>query len=221
MKLNRKKFQNLSNKDRAEIYADVKEHNEIYLQSGLSFLKKIHESRFNSIKKFLGDTSNKKILDAGAGEGYFLSSIKAKQKIGIELSEKRIQKAKKRYPDLDIKVGDVKNLPFEDNSFDVIVCSEVLEHVSEYEKAIMEFKRCINPEGFLVLSFPNEFTVSLGRLLILKFPIREIDHINSIKPRDIEKFLGKKYTSLNVPNVKYPFCLYQIYRFEALDFKNL
>ena len=40
MKLNRKKFQNLSDKDRAEIYAVVKEHNEIYLQSGPSFLKK-------------------------------------------------------------------------------------------------------------------------------------------------------------------------------------
>jgi len=219
MKIGKKEFRNLSNKERAEIYADIKKHNELYLGSKLSIRKYIHNSRFKSLTKLIGNVNDKKILDAGSGEGYFLSIIKSKNKFGIELSEKRIAIAQKLYPDLKIKIGDIKKIPFENNEFDVIVCSEVLEHVSGYEKALEEFKRCVKPDGHIVLSFPNEFTVSLGRLLILKFPIHEIDHINSIKPKNVTPILGKKYQSLNVPPLPYPFCLYQVYRFSANNFK--
>lgn len=217
--MNRKDFLNLTNKDRAEIYAEMKVHNDIYLSSGFSLLKKIHQSRFASLRKLMGDVSKKIILDAGAGEGLFLSSVRAKEKYGIEISEKRILKAKTLFPDIKIQTGDIRDLHFEDNFFDCIVCSEVLEHVSEYEQAINEFKRCIKPDGHIVLSFPNETTVSFGRLLLLKFPIHELDHINSIKPKDIEKLLGKKYVMSNVPNIRYPLCLYQVYRFNAINFK--
>jgi len=219
LKADKKEFQNLTNKERAEIYADLKKHNELYFGPKHSPRRYIHRSRFNSLLKLIGDVKNKKILDAGCGEGYFLSLINSNKKFGVELSEKRISQALKLYPDLKIKIADVKHLPFEDNIFDVIVCSEVLEHVSGYEQAIKEFKRCVKPDGHIVLSFPNEFAVSVGRLLILRFPLHEIDHINSIRPSDVTKILGKKYQSLNVPVFPHPFCLYQVYRFNAVDFK--
>jgi len=219
MKVDKKEFQDLSNKERAEIYADLKKHNELYFGSILSPRMHIHNSRFKSLMKLIGNVTHKKILDAGCGEGYFLSGIESNDKIGVELSEKRVSTALSYDPKLTIKIADVKELPFENNTFDVIVCSEVLEHVSGYEKALQEFKRCVKPDGHIVLSFPNEFTVSLGRLLLLRFPIHEIDHINSITPNDASKILGKKYRSLNVPNFSYPFCLYQVYRYDAVDFK--
>ena len=219
LKVDKNEFQNLTNKERAEIYADLKKHNELYFGPKHSPRRYIHSSRFNSLLKLIGSVKNKKILDAGCGEGYFLSLINSNNKIGVELSEKRKSEALKLYPDLKIKIADVKHLPYEDNFFDVIVCSEVLEHVSEYQQAIKEFKRCVKPDGHIVLSFPNEFAVSLGRLLILRFPLHEIDHINSIKPKDVTEILGKKYQSLNVPIFPYPFCLYQVYRFDAIDFK--
>jgi len=219
LKEDKKEFQNLTNKERAEIYADLKKHSELYFGPKHSPRRIIHSSRFNHVLKLIGDVKNKKILDAGCGEGYFLSVINSNKKIGVELSEKRISQALKSYPDLKIKIADVTHLPFEDNTFDVIVCSEVLEHVSGYEQAIKEFKRCIKPDGHVVLSFPNEFAVSIGRLLLLRFPIHEIDHINSIVPRNVIKILGKKYQSSNVPAFPHPFCLYQVYRFNAVDFK--
>ena len=219
MKEDKKEFQNLTNKERAEIYTDLKKHNELYFGPKHSPRRIIHSSRFNHVLKLIGDVKNKKILDAGCGEGYFLSVINSNKKIGVELSEKRISQALKLYPDLKIKIADVTHLPFEDNIFDVIVCSEVLEHVSGYEQAVKEFKRCIKPDGYVVLSFPNEFAVSVGRLLLLRFPLHEIDHINSIVPCDVIKILGKKYQSSNVPAFPYPFCLYQVYRFNAVDFK--
>lgn len=219
LKISKDDFKKLSNKERAEIYADIKSHDDVYYSSNLSFLKRIHEKRLSSLRTLMGDISDKKILDAGSGEGFFLASLNCKEKIGVELSQKRIDKALKLFPELKVKLADVKELPFEDNSFDVILCSEVLEHVSNYEKAISEFKRCIRSNGCLILSFPNESTVSLGRLLLLRFPIHEIDHVNVITPKDIIRILGSTYKSLNVPNIPYPFCLYQVYRFDAKFFK--
>jgi len=219
MKLKKRKFHGLTNKERAEIYADIKKHNELYMGSKLSIRRHIHNLRFQSLLNLIGDVKHKKILDAGCGEGFFLSLIDSQEKFGVELSEKRVSKALAQFPDLKIKIADVTNLPFDDNTFDVIVCSEVLEHVSEYKKAIMEFKRCVKPKGHLVLSFPNERAVCFGRLLVLRFPLHEIDHVNSISPVDVTKILGKKYQSQNVPALPYPYCLYQIYRFDSDDFK--
>jgi len=168
LKIKKDDFRNLSNKERAEVYADIKSHDEIYLASDYSVRKKIHFKRFNILHRLMGDTSEKKILDAGAGEGYFLSSVKAEQKYGIELSEIRVKTAQKLFPDLAITVADIRKMPFEDNSFDIIICSEVLEHVDGFGKAIEEIKRCIKPEGNIILSFPNENIVAFGRLLFQK-----------------------------------------------------
>lgn len=213
-KADKEKFKKLSNKERAEEYAEIKPH-DTYTKEGPSLLKWVHQWRFRSIKNLIGDIANKTILDAGSGEGYFLSQIKAKEKYGIEMSEKRVKRSRDLFPDLKVTVGDVKNLPFEDKSLDVIVCSEVLEHVDGYQKALEEFKRCLKPSGILVVSFPNEQTVGFGRLLIMKFPIHEIDHVNWITPKDIENIMGTKPITSNVPPLPYPFCLYQVYKFQA------
>jgi len=211
-------FRTLSNKERAEKYAEIKSHQTYYAATPVS--KWMHEWRIKSIINLIGDITDKVILDAGSGEGFFLSQIKAKEKYGIEISEIRVKRSIKHSPNLSVIIGDAKELPFEDNVFDVIVCSEVLEHVDNYQEALFEFKRCLKPSGILVISFPNERTVAMGRLLILKFPLHEIDHVNWITPKDIKEILGKKFITSNVPPIPYPFCLYQIYKFDASDLNS-
>lgn len=217
-KVDKEEFKKFSNKERAEAYAEIKPH-DTYTTEGPSLLKWIHDWRFRSIKNLIGDTSNKTVLDAGSGEGYFLSQIQGKEKYGIEMSEKRVRRSLEFFSNLRVIVGDVKNLPFEDKSIDVIVCSEVLEHVDGYQKALQEFKRCLKPSGILVVSFPNEQTVGLGRLLIMKFPIHEIDHVNWITPKDVEMAIGVKPIASNIPPLPYPLCLYQVYKFQASGFR--
>lgn len=212
-------FRKLSNKERAEAYAEIKPHT-TYYSSGPSFLKWVHDSRFNALKSLMGDVTNKSVLDAGCGEGYFFSQIQAKEKYGIDLSEERLKKTVISFPSSNVLCSDLKKLPFEDEKFDVIVCSEVLEHVDGYEDVILEFKRCIKPSGKLILSFPNERMVGLGRLLIMRFPAHELDHVNWLTISDMTKILSEKYTASNIPPLPYPFCLYQVYKFEASDFKN-
>jgi len=57
------------------------------------------------------------------------------------------------YGEIDI-VCDITSIPEEDNSFDFILCSEVLEHIPYPEKAIVEFSRLLKKEGFLILTAP-------------------------------------------------------------------
>ncbi len=85
------------------------------------------------------------ILDAGCAEGYWLEylfkRVPAAKCVGIELAANRAERAKSRLPDLDVMQGDVTNLPFPDNSFDLVTCMEVLEHVPDWHAVLNELIR--------------------------------------------------------------------------------
>lgn len=58
-------------------------------------------------------------------------------------------------PLADVK-ADICNLPFEDNSFDVILCNHVLEHIPDDTKAMQELYRILKPNGMAVLQIPQD-----------------------------------------------------------------
>jgi SAM-dependent methyltransferase len=53
---------------------------------------------------------------------------------------------------------DVQNLPFENDSYDIVICNHVLEHVPDDKKALSEIYRVLKPEGFAILQVPADFT---------------------------------------------------------------
>lgn len=62
--------------------------------------------------------------------------------------------------DLNSPIADVKadicDLPFEDNSFDTIICNHVLEHIEDDTKAMMELYRILKPKGMAILQIPQD-----------------------------------------------------------------
>ena len=56
---------------------------------------------------------------------------------------------------ISLVVGDARNLPFQDSSFDLIFSNCVLEHIKEDEKVLAEIARCLKPRASLVMTFPN------------------------------------------------------------------
>lgn len=111
---------------------------------------------------------NHRILDLGCGEGrhaistYLLSE--ADHIIAVDLSFKDITTANKRLLEFknkdsrkacNIFVGDGLQLPFANDCFDAVICSEVLEHIPQYEKIIKEIQRVTKVGGTLAVSVPR------------------------------------------------------------------
>lgn len=115
-----------------------------------------HEQITNPVVfEFLGELQGKEILDAGCGNGYLSRrmAISAKKVTGIDLTEELIEIARNRDNPTNIEFinGDLGELPFTDESFDVILSNLVLMDVEEMELAVKEMSRVLKKEGVLVI----------------------------------------------------------------------
>lgn len=101
----------------------------------------------------------RKVLDAGCGVAYgsaLLARAGASRVVGIDRAAAVVEAARATAPDgVDLRVGDVTDLPFDDDEFDLVVCFEVIEHLHDQPKAVAEFARVLGPDGVLVISSPN------------------------------------------------------------------
>lgn len=107
---------------------------------------------------FVGSVDNKRVLDAGCGEGYLsrLLADKGADVVAVDYSRKMLEIAKKRTPreySIEYYYGNCEHLHFlEDGIFDTIVCNMVLQDLSDYENAIKEMYRLLIEGGLFVLS---------------------------------------------------------------------
>lgn len=98
-----------------------------------------------------------RILDVGCGTGKFafkLSNLTKNLKIhGVDLSKDMIERAKSklRGEPIEFKIGDVEELPYESNTFDIITCSHSFHHYPNQKKAASEMHRVLRGEGKLMI----------------------------------------------------------------------
>ena len=96
-----------------------------------------------------------KILDVGCGTGEILNTIATDKNnyYGIDLSEKmvNIAKGKNNSKNITYLVGDAEFLPFEDSTFDIIICVESFHHYPNPNAVIKEFYRVLNNGGTLII----------------------------------------------------------------------
>lgn len=122
------------------------------------------------LRRYIPAKKNLKILDAGCGPGAALKYLSTfGDTIGVDLSDEALKYAKKRGK---VVKGDVTNLPFLDESFDIVFSYGVLYHtwVKDDKKAIAEYSRVLKRGGLLLWQEPalgflsgNEDEIALGR----------------------------------------------------------
>lgn len=108
------------------------------------------------------------VLDVGCGAGYFLCMIREKYRqhslvpalAGVDISTRQLSYMARRMQKEGISDavavhGNAEYLPFVDASFDLITCSEVLEHIRNPVRALTEMRRVLKPTGCLLLSTPS------------------------------------------------------------------
>lgn len=156
---------------------------EIYLE---------HMTRYMFASQFVKD---KVVLDIACGSGYgtdYLLKAGAKKVIGVDISEETINYCKEKYSDnkLEFLVGSVEKIPAENNSIDIIISFETIEHVNEKEqlKFLQEVKRVLNLDGIFVVSTPNSLIYPKGN----KF------HLKELNPDEFQKILRKNFKNVEI-----------------------
>ncbi|MGI8419537.1 MAG: class I SAM-dependent methyltransferase [Candidatus Levyibacteriota bacterium] len=134
------------------------------------------------------------ILDVGAGEGFTLEMFRknniGKKLEGIEYMDEALVFARQLHPHVTIKKGDIYKLPYKDNAFDLIICTEVMEHLDDPGKALEEIKRVA--KKFAILSVPNEPLFTIQRFLRGKNMLKlggHPEHIQHWSSGQFEKFV--------------------------------
>lgn len=116
---------------------------------------KSHNVFFREMAPFL--KKGTRVLDIGCGTGKFVFRL---QKIndgleihGVDISKDMIGKAraKSKNDEIEFKVGDVEELPYEKNYFDIITCSNSFHHYPSQKKAVSEMQRILKDEGKLMV----------------------------------------------------------------------
>ena len=122
-----------------------------------AFIQRIFTNlEFLSIKK--DDT----ILDCGCGNGVYIDRVSEECNcrivgVDVRVSELLVAKEMTRVSgrNIDFVLCDARHLPFRNKSFNKVLCTEVLEHVSDDIGTLCEIRRVITEAGILVLSVPN------------------------------------------------------------------
>lgn len=116
----------------------------------------LHRLIFDTLEKELPDWRSRSILDAGCGTGIVLQKLGNPIKnVGIDLAPEAISLCRRRGLS-NVQHADIRALPFDDASFDAVICSSVLYHqwVPDISSALRELRRVLHPGGLLLVNVP-------------------------------------------------------------------
>lgn len=162
-------------------------------QTSNPVVRRLFDRFFDRVSAEIEASHPTRVLDAGCGEGETierLGPILPKPVQGVDLNPESVEFASARLPEHHFEVGDLTALRFEDSSFDLVLCLEVLEHIPEPGAALAEIARVSSSE--IVLSVPHEPWFRLGSLArgnYLSGWGNHPEHVNHWNPRSFRRFL--------------------------------
>ncbi len=133
----------------------------------------------------------KVILDIASGEGYgsAMLAAHANKVIGVDISQEAIEHAQSKYrrSNLEFRVGSCADIPLTNDSVDLVISFETLEHHDQHERMMEEVKRVLKPRGILLISCPDKlhYTVEPGRLNPF--------HVKELFKHEFEDLLSKHF----------------------------
>lgn len=149
---------------------------------------------FKKFTLLIKDLDIESVLDVGCGEGVTLSKLKkegiGKSWEGVDSEEEAIKIGKKMHPNLSLNKGNVYDLEYKNSSFDLVICTEVLEHLEDPGKGFEELLRV--SKKYVIFSVPNEPFFYLFNYTQWG---KDIGHINKWCCRRFVKFLKSSRSS--------------------------
>lgn len=154
------------------------------------------QSRFLSVLESIHPAD---VLEVGSGEGFLLHKIHerlpSRRVAGVEFVPEYVVEGRRLFPHLDLRQGDIYRLNEPDRSWDVVVASEVLEHLDRPEDALKELA-CVS-RRYLLLSVPWEPWFRLLNFARGKHVRRfgnHPEHINNWSQKSFQRFVAESVT---------------------------
>lgn len=169
-----------------------------------------YDDRFFEVTKNLASLTDSlpqkkiKVLDIGVGDAVYESMLPKKVKnkclfYGVDISRKQIERAKKYLFEGKIVNLDSEKLPYPSNFFDIIIVSEILEHLFFPDKLLSDASKVLKSGGFMLLTYPNSGALQIrlsllltGKSVMINYPQNQ-QHIRFFTTEDIKNMLGNNY----------------------------
>lgn len=146
-----------------------------------------HQARYRWAARIV---AGKEVLDVACGVGYGLeiyAAAGAKAVTGADVDVEAVATARERYgKNAEVVEGDLRELPFADERFDVVTCFETIEHIEGAERAFAELRRVLRPAGVLVVSSPNPEVYRGGNE----------HHVHEFRPEELAEAVGQHFAKV-------------------------
>ncbi len=132
------------------------------------------------------------VLDAGCGSGFgseILADGTPEHLVALDIAQEAVTRTTARLGDrATVTRADARDLPFSDASFDLIVCFELIEQISEGHRALAEFARVLRSDGLLLISSPNPRRYLPGNP----------HHVHEYLPEELREALGHHFPHVSL-----------------------
>jgi ubiquinone/menaquinone biosynthesis C-methylase UbiE len=173
------------------------------------------QGRYDLVTRFFGDLKGKKILDLGGGDAALAYCLykRGAQVVVIDNEPLGIEMGKENFASknahAEFLLGSAYELPFESDTFDGVVCSEVVEHLEQPERAVEEAARVLKPGGLCIITTPYR---------LLEKPT-DSDDLRAYYPSEVETLLSPYLKDIHVHLTHHVFW-FGLFTYSWRRFKN-
>lgn len=163
--------------------AFAREHdiNEYYSSAGF-LIRVVENSRLRRIRQMLQARPGERVLEVGCGGGHVLRMFPQCELTGVDVSGEMLAKARQNLSGFRVQLhkGELPELHLARESFDRMICSEVLEHVVEPQDILKGMRELLSPGGIAVITIPNDALIHRIKRLIRLFRLDALPPLHRI-----------------------------------------
>jgi ubiquinone/menaquinone biosynthesis C-methylase UbiE len=142
-----------------------------YYERSHLLVRWLERQRLSVLREMAAPRHGDRVLEVGCGGGHVLERFAGFACTGIDLSTTMVGRSRRRLgPGVRLLQGSAENLPFKAASFDVVICTEVLEHTRDPRRVIAELLRVASADARVVVSIPNERNIDRAKRIIRATP---------------------------------------------------
>jgi len=192
-------------------FSENYERNIFFYTNGTEYLSKTEiDFVLENMNSYFNNNDNN-ILEIGVGTGRIAKAVLSnfahtRKYVGVDISKKMVLKSKNKSNDSDFEIvlcDAGRKLPFNNSSFDMVLCIRNLKYIRNWEHTIQEISRLLKPGGMLILEIANIYSIALfGSKGTKYFLFKPKEVIKSLEKNGITCMLSKGMHRIPFPIYK-------------------